>query len=111
MKETNLSDMYAEAKSIEERSFFPKNNTEIAIVDECQRMAMMLVEKNRAYGNSALDPVRIMSSSDATEQLKVRIDDKLSRFMRGKNYHGDNDLDDLIGYLVLLSIVQKETWK
>lgn len=90
---------------------WPKNNTELAISNECQRIARLLVEKNRAYGNSALEPVRIMSSSDAIEQLKVRIDDKLSRFMRGKNYQGDNDLDDLMGYLVLLSIAQKETWK
>jgi len=91
--------------------FHPINGTEKAILDECNRVASLLIEKNRAYGNSALDPVRVFSSSDNVEQLNVRIDDKLSRRMRGGKYQGDNDLDDLIGYLVLMSIAQKETWK
>lgn len=64
----------------------------------------MLIKKNLAYGDSALDPVRIFSKSNSMEQIFVRIDDKLSRFARGKDYPGDNDIDDLIGYLVLLKI-------
>jgi hypothetical protein len=67
----------------------------------------MLQEKNVAYGDSALDPVRIFSKSNAIEQLLVRIDDKLSRFARGMEYPGDNDIDDLIGYLVLLKIAKE----
>lgn len=39
----------------------------------------MLLAKNAAYGNSALEPVRIFSKADPTEQIRVRIDDKLSR--------------------------------
>jgi hypothetical protein len=66
----------------------------------------MLIRKNIAYGNSALDPIRIFSKADAREQLHVRIDDKLSRIMRGTEYIGDNDIDDLIGYLVLLKIAK-----
>jgi hypothetical protein len=89
----------------------PRNNTELAIQNECNRIAELLIQKNRAYGNSALEPVRIFSSSDNIEQLKVRIDDKLSRFVRGTEFLGDNDIDDLMGYLVLLNIAQKETWK
>ena len=84
------------------------NNTEKAIWDVCNDMAWFLIDKNRAYGNSALDPVRIFSSSDNVEQLKVRIDDKLSRFARGGEYPGDNDIDDLIGYLVLLKIAKRD---
>ena len=37
----------------------------------------------------------------------MRIDDKLSRFARGTDYPGDNDIDDLIGYLVLLKIAKE----
>lgn len=70
-------------------------------------IAHMLIKKNIAYGNSALEPVRIFSKSDAREQLHVRIDDKLSRIMRGTAYVGDNDIDDLIGYLVLLKIAKE----
>jgi len=90
---------------------YPRNKTEEAIKKECDRLAEMLISKNRSYGNSALDPCRIFSKSDNVEQLKVRIDDKLSRFLRGNEFPGDNDIDDLMGYMVLLSIAQKETWK
>lgn len=74
----------------------------------CHKIAQMLIDKNIAYGNSALEPVRIFSKSDAVEQLRVRIDDKLSRLMKGTDYVGDNDIDDLIGYLVLLKIAKEK---
>jgi hypothetical protein len=70
----------------------------------CDEIKRMLMEKNLAYGDSALNPVRIFSKSNGMEQLLVRIDDKLSRFARGTEYPGDNDIDDLIGYLILLKI-------
>ena len=79
-----------------------------AILTNCLAIAQMLIEKNIAYGDSALDPVRIFSKSDPAEQLKVRIDDKLSRLMKGTDYPGDNDIDDLIGYLVLLKIAKEK---
>ena len=77
-----------------------------AIWTACHEIAHMLIKKNIAYGNSALEPIRVFSKSDAREQLHVRIDDKLSRIMRGTEYVGDNDIDDLIGYLVLLKIAK-----
>ena len=67
----------------------------------------MLVEKNRAYGDSALNPVRVFSTADPREQLWVRIDDKLSRLARGKAA-GEDVLKDLLGYLVLLQIAENE---
>ena len=87
------------------------NNTEKEIWNACNDMAWFLIDKNRAYGNSALDPVRIFSNSDNVEQLKVRIDDKLSRFARGGEFPGDNDIDDLIGYLVLLKVAIRDNWR
>lgn len=63
----------------------------------------MLIEKNKAYGNSALNPVRVFSKADTVEQLKVRIDDKLSRIARGSD-SGEDTLFDLVGYLVLLEV-------
>lgn len=67
----------------------------------------MLIAKNRAYGDSALDPVRVFSKSDAIEQIYVRIDDKLSRVKRGHEYPGDDTIFDLVGYLVLLLIAKE----
>lgn len=73
----------------------------------CNEIKDMLMEKNLSYGDSALNPVRIFSKADPSEQLRIRIDDKLSRFARGKEYPGDNDINDLIGYLVLLKIAKE----
>lgn len=72
-----------------------------AIVAACDEVKDILLEKNRAYGNSASDPVRIFSKADPLEQINVRIDDKLSRLMRGHEYAGDDTELDLIGYLIL----------
>jgi hypothetical protein len=79
-------------------------NTVNDINRTCNEIKDMLIEKNLAYGDSALDPVRVFSKANSYEQLLVRIDDKLSRFARGKKYPGDNDINDLIGYLILLKI-------
>ena len=68
-----------------------------------ENIGNMLVEKNQKYGNSALDPTRVFSKADNIEQLKVRIDDKLSRIKSG-TIDEEDTLDDLIGYLVLLKI-------
>jgi len=71
------------------------------ILAACLDITEMLLEKNVAYGNSALNPIRIFSNADDMEQLNVRIDDKLNRIKNKKIYAGDNDEDDLIGYLLL----------
>lgn len=71
-------------------------------------IAELLISKNQKYGNAALDPKRIFSRADSTEQIKVRIDDKLSR-ISNQNINEDEDvIQDLIGYLVLLKIAQKK---
>lgn len=84
--------------------------SDIQISYALDRIHLMLLAKNKAYGNSALDPVRIFSRADTTEQLRVRIDDKLSRIMRGTGLNAvpEDTLLDLIGYLVLL-LVQQST--
>lgn len=67
-----------------------------------------IIAKNEQYGNSALEPVRIFSKASATEQIKVRMDDKISRLVRG-NGEGDEDAAfDLLGYIVLLKIAESE---
>ena len=78
------------------------------ISNECDRIKALLLDKNLRYGNSALEPVRIFSQADAVEQIKVRLDDKLSRILRGRDDLDDEDVDDdLIGYLVLLKIAKR----
>lgn len=77
-----------------------------AIRAECDALAELLCAKNAAYGDSAIDPLRIFSHADPVEQIKVRIDDKLSRLARG--YAAGEDVErDLAGYLILLRIARQ----
>ena len=73
---------------------------------KCQEIAAFLLAKNASYGDSALFPTRIFSRADAAAGLRVRIDDKLSRIAAQPGAFGDNDVQDLTGYLVLLLIDQ-----
>jgi hypothetical protein len=77
------------------------------ILNECLEVSEMLIKKNISYGDSALTPMRLFATSDSVEQLKVRIDDKLNRIKNSQGFAGDNDIDDLIGYLILLKIANK----
>jgi hypothetical protein len=78
-----------------------------AVVDN---LAELLIRKNAAYGDSALNPQRIFSSAPADEQIKVRLDDKLNRIrnatLRGQtsDAFGEDVIKDLMGYLVLLRV-------
>lgn len=80
-----------------------------AIEVECAGLAAMLLAKNASYGNSALMPLRVFSRADAAEQLRVRIDDKLSRLARapGAEFAEEDTVMDLMGYLVLLRIAER----
>ena len=82
------------------------NETESKISVVCDDIKELLIHKNRKYGNSALQPNRIFSKCSATEQLLVRIDDKLNRIMKGAGLLATDEdvVNDLIGYLVLLKI-------
>ena len=74
----------------------------------CNSIADMLVEKNKSYGNSALDPIQCFYKGTASEAIKVRIDDKLSRIMRGKEYGQEDTIKDLMGYLILLELSKEK---
>jgi hypothetical protein len=82
--------------------------TEKDIVNVLDQIKELLISKNRAYGDSALEPVRVFSKAENVEQLYVRIDDKLSRVKNGHEYPGDDTISDLIGYLVLLLIAKEK---
>lgn len=89
------------ARDVEAESRFA-----VEVRAETEALAELLIQKNRAYGNSALDPVRIFSKADPAEQIRVRIDDKLSRLGRGAEA-GEDVIQDLLGYLILLRIAKR----
>lgn len=80
--------------------------TQNLIGEECDAIKDLLLQKNKAYGNSAIDPVRIFSKASAEEQIKVRIDDKLSRICRGEEA-GEDVIQDLIGYFILFRVAKR----
>lgn len=62
-----------------------------------------LKEKNKRYGDSALNPMQIFTKSNAGNQICNRLDDKLSR-IKNSSVLKKNDLSDLFGYVGLLLI-------
>ena len=78
------------------------------IQEVCNEVCDMLLKKNESYGNSAAEPLRIFSRASTLEQIHVRIDDKLSRIMRGSEYGNDDTELDLIGYLILKRCIIKK---
>lgn len=75
---------------------------------KCDDIREMLVEKNQKYGDSAFYPMRVFSRGTQQEQLRVRIDDKLSRIQAGV-IDAEDTILDLVGYLVLLLIARDIT--
>ena len=88
----------------------PKHLEDDSFAEEVQRITAtisdMLIEKNNSYGNSALDPIQVFADYDPVSQILVRIDDKLSRIKRGNEFPGDDTINDLIGYLILLKMAK-----
>lgn len=78
--------------------------TQIDIATVCDELKALLLDKNRKYGDSALNPVRIFSKASTLEQLKVRMDDKLSRLRNAQDDDDEDPVTDLIGYLVLYKV-------
>lgn len=72
----------------------------------CDSMKALLLEKNRRYGDSAVNPVCIFSRLNASEGIKVRLDDKISRIKNNPESLRKNDIADIIGYLVLLCVAE-----
>ena len=80
-------------------SFVNKLDSEVKAITD------LLKSKNKAYGNTALNPTNIFSKLNATEAICARIDDKLARIgNKGINDETEDTVDDLIGYLLLLKM-------
>ena len=74
-----------------------------------REVVMLLLEKNKAYGDTANDPPKIFSKLSAKEGILARIDDKLSRMKTsGLNYKTEDTMLDLIGYLILYRVQCKK---
>tara|TARA_R100000315_G_C5220424_1_gene132403 strand:- start:607 stop:981 length:375 start_codon:yes stop_codon:yes gene_type:complete len=80
-------------------------NTKKKLIRKCNDLKDLLLDKNDAYGDSALNPVGIFSRLKATEAIKIRLDDKLKRIANvGVNDETEDTLMDCAGYMILLMI-------
>ncbi|MCX7935558.1 MAG: hypothetical protein N3A66_09920 [Planctomycetota bacterium] len=73
----------------------------------CRDIARMLITKNAAYGDAALKPLGIFGSGDPEVGICARIDDKLARVKNQPGAFGEDEIMDLIGYLILLRMARK----
>ena len=86
-----------------------KLNSEQQITQVTNQLQELLIQKNRAYGNSALEPLNVFSQQNAVDSLCARLYDKLSRIKnKGLNDKTEDTLFDLAGYLILLIIAKNE---
>lgn len=68
------------------------------------QLGALLLKKNAAYGDAALQPLEVFATGLPTSvRLGVRMDDKISRMARG-SADGEDPQMDLAGYLMLLRI-------
>ena len=85
------------------------SDSEHQIKEVTNQLQELLIKKNRAYGNSALEPLNVFSKQNAVDSLCARLDDKLSRIKnKGLNDKTEDTLFDLAGYLILLIIAKNE---
>lgn len=91
---------WEEDKIIKEK----QNKFEKDLTETLDDLKLMLIEKNRKYGDAAINPIRVFSKASNVEQIKVRLDDKISRLKTQQIDEDEDVLKDLLGYLVLLQI-------
>ena len=80
-----------------------------SILRECLEIANLLISKNISYGSAFNKPISIFSNASPKEQIRSRIDDKLNRIKNGKEFGTEDTVLDLIGYLTLYRILEKES--
>ena len=80
-------------------------STEELIKQVARDVVLLLLEKNKAYGDTANNPPQIFSKLSAREGILARLDDKVSRVKnKGLNDNTEDTISDIIGYLILYKV-------
>ena len=61
-------------------------NTKDKLRKKCDEVKSLLIDKNEAYGDSAIIPSNIFSKLSSTDGVKASIDDKLKRMHNKGSY-------------------------
>ena len=82
-------------------------STKDNIENKCHQLKELLLKKNDAYGDAALQPLGVFSSCNAVAGIKLRLDDKLKRIANAGLVEDTEDtLIDIAGYIILLMIAK-----
>jgi hypothetical protein len=81
---------------------------ENAVISQvCDDFKKFLTSKNTSYNGAFAQDVKYGGSTiPAMDTINVRITDKIRRLQSGNVYAGDNDEDDLLGYLILKKVLK-----
>ena len=103
------NDLVSEITELSEEMYSDVGKSGQQIIETTNELRNLLLRKNKAYGNSALEPLNVFSNQNAVDSLCARLDDKLSRIKnKGLNDKTEDTLFDLAGYLILLIIAKNE---
>jgi len=69
-------------------------------------LSELLKERHRHHGNAVFEPERVFSSASPKERILVMLDYKLARYRQGSEELRGENLDDMLGYLLLLKIME-----
>ena len=86
----------------------PPTDSQVLIAKKCDELKELLLEKNRKYGDSAINPCRVFSKASATEQILVRMDDKINRIKNRQNDEDEDVIKDLAGYCILYMVAKEK---
>lgn len=78
-------------------------STQDRIKEVTLAMQELLLEKNKRYGDAAINPTNTFSKLSGQDSIKIRLDDKLKRVQASEETRV-NDVCDIIGYCTLLLI-------
>ena len=102
MQTSSSSNTKKKSKDYEVR-YLKLSDSQKKIIEVCDSMKDLLLYKNQKYGDSALNPNNVFYKGDATNSIKIRLDDKIGR-VRNCEETRVNDVADIIGYCVLLLV-------
>ena len=76
----------------------------------CDEVKALLLKKNEQYGDSVLNPINLFAHSTPIDGIRIRLDDKYSRLVRGNDsIESDEDIHlDCIGYHIMALIAIRQ---
>ena len=82
--------------------------TKDSILRALDPIVELLLSKNASYGDAYKETCPL-TKLPPDVALKVRIGDKVRRLSLGREYGQEDTLTDLLGYLVLLRVLENES--